>query len=67
MPSPATLHRTAPLTVPRSELESPQLEKRGRTFPEVDRAEWFTPPIARKKILEGQQRLIDRLEELVSQ
>jgi predicted NUDIX family NTP pyrophosphohydrolase len=42
--------------------------KSGRTqaFPEVDRAEWFTLPVARNKILEGQRPLLDRLQELVS-
>jgi predicted NUDIX family NTP pyrophosphohydrolase len=38
----------------------------GRTIlvPEVDRAEWFTLPLAREKILPGQRPLLDRLEEL---
>jgi predicted NUDIX family NTP pyrophosphohydrolase len=42
--------------------------KSGRTqaFPEVDRAEWFTLPVARNKMLEGQRPLLDRLQELVS-
>jgi predicted NUDIX family NTP pyrophosphohydrolase len=37
----------------------------GRTasFPEVDRAEWFTLPIAREKILASQAPLLDRLEQ----
>jgi predicted NUDIX family NTP pyrophosphohydrolase len=35
-----------------------------QTYPEIDRAEWFTLPVARAKILEGQRLLIDRLEEL---
>src|SRR5690242_7252761 len=30
-------------------------------FPEVDRAEWFTPEAARRKILPAQIELIDRL------
>jgi predicted NUDIX family NTP pyrophosphohydrolase len=38
----------------------------GRTIlvPEIDRAEWFTLPLAREKILPGQRPLLDRLEEL---
>jgi predicted NUDIX family NTP pyrophosphohydrolase len=38
---------------PRSRIE--------REFPEVDRAEWFDPGSARKKILPAQAELIDRL------
>jgi predicted NUDIX family NTP pyrophosphohydrolase len=37
------------------------------TFPEVDGAEWFDLPSAHVKILDGQQRLLDRLAELVAQ
>jgi predicted NUDIX family NTP pyrophosphohydrolase len=32
-----------------------------RSFPEVDRAEWFTPDEARVKLLRGQVPFIDRL------
>jgi predicted NUDIX family NTP pyrophosphohydrolase len=32
-----------------------------REFPEVDRAEWFEPETARRKILAAQAELIDRL------
>ena len=32
-----------------------------QTFPEVDRAAWFTPDAARRKILPGQLPFIDRL------
>ena len=38
----------------------------GDSFPEVDRAEWFTLPVARTKILQGQLPLLDRLHELAS-
>jgi len=34
-------------------------------FPEVDRAEWMTLEIARKKLIGGQQPFLDRLEQLV--
>jgi predicted NUDIX family NTP pyrophosphohydrolase len=48
------------------EMEWPPKSGRMQTFPEVDRAEWFTLPVARTKILEGQRPLLDRLEELAS-
>ena len=48
----------------RFEMEWPPKSGRTQTFPEVDRAEWFTLRVARKKILEGQRPLLDRLEEL---
>jgi predicted NUDIX family NTP pyrophosphohydrolase len=32
-----------------------------REFPEVDRAEWFSPPAARRKVLAAQAEFIDRL------
>jgi predicted NUDIX family NTP pyrophosphohydrolase len=42
--------------------------KSGRTekFPEVDRAEWFTPDVAKKKMLTGQPGLIDELLALIA-
>jgi predicted NUDIX family NTP pyrophosphohydrolase len=46
------------------ELEWPPKSGRTQTFPEVDRAEWFTLPVARKKIIDSQRPLLDRLEEL---
>jgi predicted NUDIX family NTP pyrophosphohydrolase len=48
------------------EMEWPPKSGRLQTFPEVDRAEWVALPVARKKILEGQRPLLDRLEELAS-
>ena len=44
------------------ELEWPPRSGRKRAFPEVDRADWFSPDDARKKILAGQRPFIDRLE-----
>lgn len=35
-------------------------------FPEIDRAGWFTIPEAKDKILKGQARFLDELEELLS-
>jgi predicted NUDIX family NTP pyrophosphohydrolase len=43
------------------ELEWPPKSGRKQTFPEVDRAEWFSVAAARKKILPGQSGFIDRL------
>ncbi len=41
--------------------EWPPKSGRMQEFPEVDRAEWFDPPAARRKILNGQIPLIDEL------
>ena len=43
------------------ELEWPPRSGQKKQFPEVDRAEWFNPVDARKKILAGQIGFIDRL------
>ncbi len=42
-------------------LEWPPRSGSEREFPEVDRAEWFEPERARRKILPAQAELIDRL------
>ncbi|MGB6389450.1 MAG: NUDIX domain-containing protein [Methyloceanibacter sp.] len=47
----------------RFEMEWPPRSGRMQSFPEVDRAEWFTPDQAREKILAGQRPFIDRLLE----
>jgi predicted NUDIX family NTP pyrophosphohydrolase len=47
------------------EMEWPPNSGRRQAFPEIDRAAWFTLPVAREKILEGQRPLLDRVEELV--
>jgi len=44
-------------------LEWPPHSGTEREFPEVDRAEWFDPELARRKILPAQTELIDRLLE----
>ena len=49
------------------EMEWPPRSDTQATFPEVDRAEWFTPEGARTKILAGQAPLIDRLLERLDQ
>jgi predicted NUDIX family NTP pyrophosphohydrolase len=43
------------------ELEWPPRSGRRVSFPEVDRAEWFSIPDARRKILPGQTPFLDRL------
>ena len=43
------------------EIEWPPKSGRKRSFPEVDRAEWFAPDEARRKILAGQRPFIERL------
>jgi predicted NUDIX family NTP pyrophosphohydrolase len=43
------------------ELEWPPKSGRKASFPEVDRAEWFSIEDARKKILPGQSAFLDRL------
>jgi predicted NUDIX family NTP pyrophosphohydrolase len=46
------------------ELEWPPRSGARREFAEVDRAEWFDPAAARRKILPAQAPLIDRLLEV---
>jgi predicted NUDIX family NTP pyrophosphohydrolase len=43
------------------ELEWPPRSGRRQSFPEIDRAQWFAPGEARRKILAGQSELIGRL------
>ncbi len=47
------------------ELEWPPRSGHRQSFPEVDRAAWFSLAVAREKILPGQRPLLDRLEALV--
>lgn len=47
------------------ELEWPPRSGARREFPEVDRAAWFDPDEARRKILLAQAELIDRLLEVL--
>lgn len=46
------------------ELEWPPRSGRTQTFPEVDRAGWFTLDAAREKLLPAQTPFLDRLAEL---
>jgi predicted NUDIX family NTP pyrophosphohydrolase len=45
----------------RFEMEWPPRSGRKASFPEVDRAQWFSVAEARRKILQGQRPFIDRL------
>jgi predicted NUDIX family NTP pyrophosphohydrolase len=46
------------------EIEWPPRSGRRQSFPEVDRAAWFSPDEARQKINAGQRPFIDRVEDL---
>ena len=46
------------------EIEWPPKSGRKATFPEVDRAQWFSLEMAREKILAGQREFITRLLKL---
>jgi predicted NUDIX family NTP pyrophosphohydrolase len=48
------------------ELEWPPRSGRTHAFPEVDRAQWFSPQGARERILPAQRPFIDRLEALLA-
>lgn len=43
------------------EMEWPPKSGKMQSFPEVDRAAWFAPEEARKKLLPGQAAFLDRL------
>ena len=47
------------------ELEWPRGSGQMRSFPEVDKAGWFTVEVARVKLVRGQQPLIDRLLQML--
>lgn len=46
-------------------LEWPPRSGRMQAFPEVDRAQWFTLPLAREKINPAQRAFLDELERLL--
>jgi predicted NUDIX family NTP pyrophosphohydrolase len=47
------------------EVEWPPHSGRVQQFPEVDRAAWFEPEAARRKLLPAQRPFIDRLEAML--
>ena len=55
----------ATLVSNRFELEWPPKSRRKASFPEVDRAQWFSPADARQKILPAQCELISRLVDAI--
>jgi predicted NUDIX family NTP pyrophosphohydrolase len=57
---------TASLSSNSFEIKWPPRSGALKTFPEVDRAQWFDLEAARAKILSGQVELIDRLEKAAS-
>ncbi len=56
---------TADLASQSFEMEWPPRSHRIQSFPEIDRAEWFTLAHARAKILPAQRSFLDRLETLI--
>lgn len=56
----------ATLVSNRFEMEWPPRSGRRQSFPEIDRAEWFAPDVARDKINVAQLPLLDRLEALLA-
>jgi predicted NUDIX family NTP pyrophosphohydrolase len=48
------------------ELEWPRGSGQRRTFPEIDRASWFTIEVARDKLVKGQRAFVDGLLRLVA-
>lgn len=49
------------------EMEWPPKSGKIQRFPEVDRADWFEPELARQKLVSSQSELIDRLVEKLRQ
>ncbi len=48
------------------EMEWPPRSGKKKSFPEIDKMEWFDPNQAKKKINEGQQPLLDNLSALLA-
>lgn len=48
------------------EIEWPPRSGQRRSFPEIDRVEWFVPALARPKIMPAQAALLDRLDLLLA-
>jgi predicted NUDIX family NTP pyrophosphohydrolase len=46
-------------------MEWPPHSGRQQEFPEVDRAGWFTLPVAKEKIGKGQAGFLDELDEIL--
>jgi predicted NUDIX family NTP pyrophosphohydrolase len=50
----------------RFEMEWPPKSERVQSFPEIDAADWFLLPEARRKILKSQVEFLDRLETMLT-
>ena len=48
-------------------LEWPRGSGRQQEFPEIDRAGWFDPPTARRKLVKGQVPFVELLERQLEQ
>lgn len=48
------------------DMEWPPRSGRQRSYPEIDRVEWFSLPEARRKLLPTQCELLDRLERILA-
>ena len=48
------------------ELQWPPGSGQMRSFPEIDKASWFTTQVAVVKLVRGQRPFIDRLQEMVA-
>lgn len=48
-------------------MEWPPRSGRQQEFPEVDRADWFTIPVAREKIIKGQSGFLEELTQILKQ
>jgi len=47
------------------ELEWPRGSGQMRSFPEIDKAGWFTVEVARVKLVRGQRVFLDRLQQML--
>lgn len=48
------------------EMEWPPRSGRRKSFPEADRAEWFSLDLARRKLVKGQVQVLDALADRIS-
>ena len=48
-------------------MEWPPRSERQQEFPEVDRAGWFSIPVAREKIIKGQSGFLDELTQILKE
>ncbi len=46
-------------------MEWPPKSGKQQEFPEIDRAEWLTPELAKRKILKGQAPFVDQLQKIL--